>query len=174
MSLRELTIPTRGGLLGLTSVDICTTFVSLGGIANAARTAQGRQDHFRTRPAYSRGEAITCFSCSAPKVYTVLTGARFERYRTLDRKFPASIIESLYATTNNGLLVGFRDPGASLIQNGEVVSFAVGDGQQMGVPSFNYRLKRVAMADHWAQTAARELGSGKSMAYGSPKHFVQH
>lgn len=44
---------------------------------------------------------------------------------------------------------------------GEVVSFAVSDGQQMGGPSFNYRLKRVAMGDHWAQTVARELGLGR-------------
>jgi signal transduction histidine kinase/ligand-binding sensor domain-containing protein len=59
-------------------------------------------------------------------------GMDFERYAPLDHKFPARIVESLYATPDNGLLVGFRDAGASFIENGRVSTYPVADGLEMG------------------------------------------
>ena len=52
-------------------------------------------------------------------------GTHFERYAPLDQKLPARIVESLYATADNGLLVGFRDGGASLVQNGVVSVYPI-------------------------------------------------
>jgi signal transduction histidine kinase len=59
-------------------------------------------------------------------------GIHFERYAPLDQKLPARIVESLYATPDNGLLVGFRDGGASLIRDGVVSVYLVaGDVKEM-------------------------------------------
>jgi hypothetical protein len=52
-------------------------------------------------------------------------GTHFERYAPLDQKLPARIVESLYAAADNGLLVGFRDGGASLIRDGVVSVYPV-------------------------------------------------
>ena len=52
-------------------------------------------------------------------------GTHFERYAPLEQQFPARIVESLYATPDNGLLVDFRDGGASLIRAGVVSVYPV-------------------------------------------------
>jgi signal transduction histidine kinase/ligand-binding sensor domain-containing protein len=58
-------------------------------------------------------------------------GVRFERYEPLDRVFPAAYVFSLYATPDNGLLVGLYYHGVCLIRNGEVITYPVADGKKM-------------------------------------------
>lgn len=60
-------------------------------------------------------------------------GVHFERYAPLDQKFPAHIVESLYATPDNGLLVGFRYAGAVSSSNDVASTYSVvAGGKEVG------------------------------------------
>jgi signal transduction histidine kinase/ligand-binding sensor domain-containing protein len=60
-------------------------------------------------------------------------GARFERYEPPEgQKFPAYIIESLLATPDGGLFIGFRNAGASFLIEGRVTIYDESDGMPPG------------------------------------------
>jgi len=60
-------------------------------------------------------------------------GARFEPYEPPQgQRFPAHIVESLMATPDEGLFIGFRDAGASFLKNGNVTTYAESEGRPLG------------------------------------------
>ena len=64
-------------------------------------------------------------------------GAHFERYEpSAGQRFPASIVESLMATPDGGLFIGFRGGGVSLLKNGKVTTYADSDNQMGRVRGF--------------------------------------
>jgi signal transduction histidine kinase/ligand-binding sensor domain-containing protein len=58
-------------------------------------------------------------------------GAHFERYEPADQRFPGHIIESLLATRDGGLWIGFRNVGASFLKDGRIINY----GESEGMPS---------------------------------------
>ena len=60
-------------------------------------------------------------------------GARFERYEPrAEQRFPSHVVESLLATPNGGLLIGFRNGGASFLNDGQVTIYDESDSNPLG------------------------------------------
>jgi signal transduction histidine kinase/ligand-binding sensor domain-containing protein len=56
-------------------------------------------------------------------------GAKIERYEPPPgERLPSHIIESLLATPDNGLLIGFRSAGASFLKDGKLTTYGAADG----------------------------------------------
>ena len=99
-------------------------------------------------------------------------GTRFEKYNPPDQRFPAHIIESLLATPDGGLFIGFRNGGASLLRDGKVTTY----GEKEGMPPTTVRrFARTRDSTVWAATNAglfrlissRWERTGKALLFGS-------
>jgi signal transduction histidine kinase/ligand-binding sensor domain-containing protein len=78
-------------------------------------------------------------------------GASFEKYEPLaGQKFPSQIVESLLATLDGGLFIGFRNRGASFLKDGKVTTY----GESEGMPSVTVRgLAQGHDSTVWAATS---------------------